>query len=359
MQTIALTLPQRSRNYTITIGTNLLSNITDVVDLSGYSKILVVTDRNVARHWLKPLLRALPSDAHSLILPAGEKHKNLQTVDKIWKKLHDINCDRKSLVITLSGGVVGDMAAFAASTYMRGIAFIHIPTSLLAQVDSSIGGKTGIDHCGIKNLIGTFEQPKAVIIDTSTLSTLPRRELVSAFGEIVKHGLIQDPVYFQKVTQKHATEWTAEELVEIIATSCQIKADLVQSDQYESGQRKALNLGHTVGHAIEALSWDTGSPLLHGEAVSIGTVIEAELSVLRGLAATDARTIQSALCRVGLPIQSPQYSIDSITQKMHSDKKNVSGSIRLTLLSAIGSVVWDQEVPESDIQLAIKHHMEA
>ena len=358
MKTIPLTFNPNPETYDITIGTDIIKNIATIHDLTQYSSHFVVTDSNVAPSWLPTLLSALPGVAQSLTLPAGERNKHSRTVEQIWTALHAAGGDRKTLVITLGGGVIGDMAGFAAATYMRGIPFLHIPTSLLAQVDSSVGGKTGIDHDDIKNLVGTFSQPQAVIIDTTTLKTLPERELVSGFGEIIKHGLIADAAYFHKAVTKHPTSFTAKELAELVATSCAIKAQVAQSDEHESGKRKILNFGHTIGHAVEALSLATDMPLLHGEAVSIGMAIEAELSKEYGLSNEDAARIKDTLRRMGLPTICPDFPIGSILGKVHSDKKNSRDAIRLTVLESIGNATWDKEVSDAAITRAINQSKE-
>lgn len=343
----------------IFIGAGALEQIGSLFALGHYSKIFVLTDKNIAPLLLDKLLHALPVDTTHLIVAPGEQAKKITVVQEIWQAMHHADCDRNALVVNLGGGVICDMGGFAASTYMRGVDFVQIPTTLLAQVDASVGGKTGIDFGGIKNLIGTFDQPRAVIIDPSTLTSLPEREFVAGFGEIIKHGLISSQAYLEKVTKKPPLEFDMDELEEIIAESCQIKVEVVRKDVTEGGFRKTVNFGHTVGHAIEALSLKSAQPLLHGEAVSIGMVVEAELSQQKNfLSARDAGLVSEYLDRAGLPIAIPSASISDLMELMRSDKKNQAGRLRFTLLDGIGKAVYDQEINPQLVEAALKKHME-
>lgn len=356
-----LSIPKFQKDYNIIIGNNTLEKITEYIVLDKYSKIFVITDENVAPLFLEKLSKQLPEGTKSLIVPSGEKTKTIETVQKIWEAMREAGLDRKSLVINLGGGVIGDMGGFAASTYMRGLHFLQIPTTLLAQIDSSIGGKTGIDFAGIKNLIGTFDQPTAVIIDTQTLETLPNREFFSGFAEMIKHGLIADKNYFETVTSKKPKRFSKEELVELIARSCEIKQELVEHDETETGQRKLLNLGHTIGHAIESLSLETDNQLLHGEAVSLGMVAEAKIAQLQNLISeNDVETLKHALENASLPTSLRDHEVakqshETIIHKMKSDKKNERGKINFTLLAGIGKAVYDQNVSHEIITQAITY----
>lgn len=339
----------KQNDCTISIGSNLIGKIGSLYDLSTYSKIFIITDKNVEPLFLQKIVAAFPLETASIVLPAGEKEKHIENVQKIWRAMYDARCDRKSLVVNLGGGVIGDIGGFAASTFMRGIDFLNIPTTLLAQVDASIGGKTGIDFAGIKNLIGTFNQPVRVIIDTQTLSTLPKREFLSGFAEIIKHGLIKDRTYFEKVTAKHPLKFTQDEMIDIIAKSVEIKADIVQSDETESNIRKLLNFGHTIGHAIEALKLDTPTPLLHGEAIAIGMLAEAKISYhLNLLSLSDLQKIEQALLTAQLPL-STDVKKSEVLKKIKSDKKNERGKVNFTLLNRIGNALYNQNVPEDVI----------
>ncbi|HSA84312.1 MAG TPA: 3-dehydroquinate synthase, partial [Patescibacteria group bacterium] len=278
MKILTINIPTAQKQYPILIGNELIGNLTNHIDINNYSRIFIVTDNIVAPLFLKKLLQTLPEGTAAITLSSGEKEKNIVTVGKIWSAMKENNLDRKSLVINLGGGVIGDMGGFAASTYMRGIDFLQIPTTLLSQIDASVGGKTGVDFAGIKNLVGSFQQPIGVIIDTQTLKTLPKREFLSGFGEMIKHGLIADKTYFELVTSKQPQSFSQEELINLIARSCEIKKTIVEQDETENGLRKLLNFGHTIGHAIESLSLETEMPLLHGEAVAIGMVAEAKVA---------------------------------------------------------------------------------
>lgn len=357
MKKIILNLKNnRQKEYPIIVGSNLMENIASLCDLSKYSNAFIVTDEKIKPLYLDKVVSTLPISSNFIILPVGEKEKNLESIQKIWTAMHDAQCDRKSLVINLGGGVIGDMGGFAASTFMRGLNFLNIPTTLLAQVDASVGGKTGIDFVGIKNLIGTFDQPVAVIIDTQTLTTLPKREFLSGFAEIIKHGLIKDMRYFEKVISKHPVKFTQDELIDIITKSVQIKADIVQSDETESNTRKILNFGHTIGHAIESLSLETSTPLLHGEAISIGMLVEAKISHLTNLLSiSDLERIEQALVAADLPISSAGVKIDEVLKKIKSDKKNEKGKVNFTLLRGIGDALYDQNVSEAVIIKAMEN----
>jgi len=343
------------KDCSIYIGSGAMEKIGSLYDFSRYSKVFIITDKLAGSLLLKKLATALPVSSASIVLPAGEKQKHIKNIQKIWTAMHGSGCDRKSLVINLGGGVVGDMGGFAASTYMRGVDFINVPTTLLSQVDASVGGKTGFNFDGIKNLIGTFNQPLGVVIDPQTLAALPDREFLSGFAEIIKHGLIWDKSYFKQVTAKHPLKFTQDELVDIITQSCQIKAEIMQGDETESGIRKLLNYGHTVGHAVEALSLETAEPLLHGEAISIGMRAEAIIAQRKGLIpAADRRKIERALAKAGLPITIKSAKITDILKKMKSDKKNDNGNLNFTLLDGLGRALYDQQVSKTVVSEAVR-----
>lgn len=356
MKQLTIHISSAPKQYPIFIGNNLIKHIADHIEIQKYSRIFVITDEIIAPLLLKKLLQALPENTHAITLPAGEKAKNIETVQIIWKAMKDANLDRKSLVINLGGGVIGDMGGFAAATYMRGTNFLQIPTTLLSQIDASVGGKTGVDFAEIKNFIGLFQQPVAVVIDTGTLQTLPRREFISGFSEIIKHGLITDAVYFEKVTSKRPEEFSQDELTDIIARSCEIKKEIVEQDEKESGIRKLVNFGHTIGHAIESLSLETEHPLLHGEAISIGMVAEAKISQLENLISEeDVTTIKNALENAGLPTKTKITDKEKIKNKMQSDKKNVGGKINFTLLTRIGKAEINQTVSDETIEQTLAY----
>lgn len=339
----------------IIIGNNLLERLSELFDFSQFSNVGILTDTNVAEHWLLTVKRSLKQKTSEIIIKPGEREKNIGTVKKIWEKMLEFDLDRKSLLINLGGGVVCDMGGFAASTFMRGIEFLNIPTTLLAQVDASVGGKTGIDFEEIKNAIGVFKNPTAVIIDVATLKTLPKRELIAAFAEIIKHGVISGKQYFDLVTMKKPEEFSQKELVKIIEQSIKIKLNIVQKDPKETtGLRKVLNFGHTIGHAVESLSWKTDKPLLHGEAVAVGMVAESKLasSNRRGCM---AELIKKALINAGLPVNIKNIKSEDIIKIILSDKKNTNGIINWSLPKAIGEVIINVKMKKDLIIRAINY----
>jgi 3-dehydroquinate synthase len=355
MKKIQLTIATAPKEYSITIGENILEKISEIINLTHYSSVFIITDKTAASLFLKKLLSSLPKNTKSVILPTGENEKNIENAQKIWKIMASAKLDRKSLVINLGGGVIGDIGGFTAGTYMRGTHFMNVPTTLLSQVDESVGGKTMVNFEEIKNLIGVFYQPSAVIIDVQTLKTLPERQVLSGFAEIIKHGLIADKKYFEKVTSKHPLDFSNAELIDIITRSCEIKKEIVENDIHEKGPRKLVNFGHTIGHAIEAISLETEKPLLHGEAVSIGMVAEAKLSQLSGLISEqDVQMIKQALIKAGLPTEIKKVNKNYIFEKMQLDKKNEHGKITFTLLEKIGKAVINQFPEKLLIEKALK-----
>ena len=273
-----------------------------------------------------------------IVLPDGEEHKNWQSLNLVFDALLAAKCDRKTTLVALGGGVIGDLTGYAAASYMRGVPFVQIPTTLLSQVDSSVGGKTGINHPLGKNMIGAFYQPRAVLADTSTLDTLPARELSAGLGEVIKHGAILDAAYFEWIEQ-HIAKLVArdpEALAHAIARSCEIKAEVVRKDEREGGLRAVLNFGHTFGHAIESgLGY---GEWLHGEAVGCGMVMAADLSARLGL--IDEATVErvrSLVRAAGLPTVAPDLGEQRWIELMAVDKKNEGGAIRFILLKPLGS----------------------
>jgi 3-dehydroquinate synthase len=299
---------------------------------------------------------ALP-DSHRLVLPGGEECKSLAYLEQLWEFFAASKLDRRGLVISVGGGAMSDLVGFAAATYMRGVAFAAIPTTLLAQVDAGIGGKSGINVRGVKNLVGSIAQPVGIIIDTTVLQSLPAREIRSGFAEIVKHGLIADRGYFELVTSRDCSAWEPHELVDIVFRSCQIKGAIVGEDPSEQGTRKALNFGHTLGHAIEAYALHTGMSLNHGESVSIGMNAACFIARHVGLLAdTEWQECVNGIARAGLPLSLP-HAIDAedLLNLLTLDKKNVGGATRWTLLKAIGCVIVDQAVPLEIVHQAISY----
>ena len=337
--TTSLHVALGERSYPIYIGTGLLSDPDPIRSHLAGRQVMVVTNETVAPLYLEPVLSALSGFAvRQLILPDGERFKNLAILDRIFDALMEARFGRDCTLVALGGGVVGDMTGFAAACYQRGVAFVQIPTTLLAQVDSSVGGKTGINHPKGKNMIGAFHQPRAVIADTATLSTLPDRELSAGLAEVIKYGLIRDPAFLAWI-ETHLAALLArdpEALAEAIRRSCENKAAVVAEDELESGNRALLNLGHTFGHAIE-----TGAGYgrwLHGEAVGVGICMAADLSVRLGwLGAGDLRRVRDLIARAGLPTEPPgDLTPDRFLELMAVDKKVQDGRLRLVLLKAMG-----------------------
>jgi 3-dehydroquinate synthase len=291
---------------------------------------LIVTDENVAKHHLKKF-----NIAKSIVIPTGEEHKNLETVSRLWKAFLENGLDRKSTVIAFGGGVVGDLAGFAASTYMRGVDWIAVPTTLLAMVDASIGGKTGFDLPEGKNLIGSFHPPKLVLADPSLLLTLSDRDLRSGMAEVVKHGIIADPELFAFCA--NGMDWVKNNLEDVVKRAMAVKIHIIEEDPYEKGIRATLNLGHTVGHAVELVS---GFKLTHGESVAIGMAVEAAYAVRVGVAVRGVdEAIESTLSNLGLPTRIPEeLSREEIIRAMRVDKKKNAKSIRFALPMEIGRV---------------------
>jgi 3-dehydroquinate synthase len=341
-QIIPVTLGERS--YNIVLHPGLLETVGDrLTAFTTSPKIGVVTDTHVASHYLQETLRSLCKagyDPTPIILPPGERTKTLRTIAKILDVLVSQKFERQSLLLALGGGVIGDITGFAAAIYQRGIPFVQVPTTLVAQVDSSVGGKTGVDHRLGKNLIGAFYQPRAVLIDTLTLRTLPRREWIAGLAEVIKYGIIADEEFFAFLEQEMPALLKLEEkpVIHAIKRSCEIKAQVVVEDERESDRRRVLNFGHTIGHALESLSGYRG--LIHGEAVGIGLVQEADLASHMGLCRRDiVERIRSLVQRAGLSEQVSRVSFASLWGAMQHDKKVIGGRVIGVWPVRIGKVV--------------------
>ena len=307
-------------------------------------EIINLTDENLINcGWLDKL------QINSIIkVKSGEINKNLETVSHIWQQMSELQMDRKSLLINLGGGVVCDLGGFCASTYMRGIKFIQIPTTLLSQVDASVGGKTGFDFNGVKNLIGTFTEPEMVLIDSNTLTTLPKREYVSGLAEVIKYGIIYDVEFFEYLKNGNIDNDY------IIKKSCEIKEKVVLEDFKEGGLRKILNFGHTIGHSIESLSLETKNLLLHGEAVAIGMIAESYIAKEIGnLTNEEYELIKNVIKQYDLPVVY-NSDLEEIFLMLFKDKKNTSGKIKWVLPNGIGKCVYDVEVDNDIVKMAIR-----
>jgi len=315
-----------------------LEQIGDLLLARGLQTPIIVTDENVAKFHFERVANALRKSCYEpkvISIPAGEEYKNLETVSGLWKSFLENGLDRKSTVIALGGGVIGDMTGFAASTYMRGINWVGVPTTLLSMVDASLGGKTGFDLPEGKNLIGAFHPPKLVLADTQLLTTLPETEFISGLAEVVKHGIISDPELFSLCSRGLA--WIKSNMEEIVRRAMAVKIKIIEEDPYERGIRAALNLGHTVGHAVELVS---GFELRHGEAVAIGMVVEAKYAERIGLSTKGlSKEIGDVLCDLGLPIDVPnELPRAEIILAMRRDKKKNVNAIRFALPVEIGKV---------------------
>nr|WP_289063381.1 3-dehydroquinate synthase [uncultured Anaerostipes sp.] len=334
---------------------NLMDSM-EFLDLPG-RKVCIVTESNVAPIYLQEIYKRISQKAAKVVtfsFTAGEANKQLATIEKIYEQLIRNHFDRKDLLVALGGGVVGDMTGFAAATYLRGIDFIQIPTTLLAQVDSSIGGKTGVDFLQYKNMVGAFHQPKLVYINTAALKSLPEREYFSGMGEVIKHGLIKDSGYYQwiKDHKKEIKDRDEQILREMIYRSCLIKGGVVERDPKEQGERALLNFGHTLGHAIEKLKefqW------LHGECVGVGCQLAAMISAGRGeISQDDVKDIKDTFKEFDLWKPVGEIDPEEVVQTTKSDKKMEGNHVKFILLHQIGEAFIDRSVTEEEMRHALE-----
>ena len=346
-----------SRSYPIHVGAGILDDGRLYAPHVGTAQTAIITDRVVAPLYLARVRRALEglgARIAEVIIESGEEAKRWETLDRVFDALLAARCDRQTVIVALGGGVVGDLAGFAAAVYQRGVPFIQVPTTLLAQVDSSVGGKTAINHARGKNMIGAFHQPLAVIADVAALDTLPEREVRAGVAEVLKHGFILDAEF---------TGWLEDNLERILARepdalayavrrSCELKARIVAADERESGVRALLNFGHTFGHAIE-----TGvgyGEWLHGEAVAAGMVMAAELSARAGLLGEDdVQRLRSLVLRAGLPVSGPQLPLERYLELMAVDKKAAGGRIRFVVLEKLGRAVVRGDFDDAVVRACI------
>lgn len=355
MRTLDVELGDRS--YPIRIGAGLLSDRSQFAEIEK-RKVRIVTDANAGRRYLPALLSTLSLTTEDvLVLPAGETQKTWATAEKILDWLLANNFGRDGVLIALGGGVIGDMAGFCAALYQRGIDFVQVPTTLLSQVDSSVGGKTAVNHPRGKNMIGAFHQPKSVIADIDTLKTLPPRELQSGLAEVIKYGMLADAEFLKWIEQNldKMLALDPETLTKAIYRSCELKARIVAQDERESGPRALLNLGHTFGHAIETF---TGySEWLHGEAVAVGLCMAADMSTQLGwLPVEDSLRCSALIQRAGLPTRPPAgMTPENFLELMGHDKKVAAGKLRLVLLRKLGVSVLSADFDEKALQATLKH----
>ncbi len=351
MQTLRVVLGERS--YPIHVGSGLLDRAELFAPHVGRRRVAVVTNPIVAPLYLERVLGALRAAGAApvpIVIPEGEDHKDWRTLNLIYDALLAARCGRDTLLVALGGGVVGDIAGFAAATYQRGVPFVQVPTTLLAQVDSSVGGKTAVNHPRGKNMIGAFHQPLAVVADMATLATLPRRELSAGLAEVIKHGLLADAGFFAwlEANMERLVAGDVDALAHAVVRSVEIKAAIVARDETETGDRALLNLGHTFGHAIEAgLGFGTW---LHGEAVGAGLVMAADLSARLGhLSADDVGRVRRLVARAGLPVAGPELGVARYLDLMSLDKKVQAGQMRFILLERLGAAYINAATPDAPL----------
>jgi 3-dehydroquinate synthase len=355
MPTLTVALAERS--YPIHIGAGLLARAGELLASPRPARAIIVTNPVVAAHHLAPLQAALSRSGvrcEAVLVPDGEAHKDWATLYDVHTRLLELGAERSTLLVALGGGVIGDLAGFAAATYQRGMPLLQVPTTLLAQVDSSVGGKTAVNHPLGKNMIGAFHQPSAVIIDTTTLSTLPEREYIAGIAEVIKYGAACDSTFFDWL-ETHVDRLLARDpdaIAHAVLESCRIKADVVARDEREAGKRAMLNFGHTFGHAIEAA---TGyGTWLHGEAVAAGMVVATSLSQrVSGLGTDDAKRLKHLIARAGLPVAPPALGFDRWFELMSRDKKAESGAMRFVLLDALGRASMRAGIGEADLRAVL------
>ncbi len=368
-QTVPVGLGERS--YDIRVGPGLIENAgEEIKPLIRGNKVFVITDSTVSGYWLDPLKRSLGASGiavTTIAVPPGESSKSFADFEHVCCRMLEDGVDRRTAVIALGGGVVGDLAGYCAASVMRGLDFIQIPTSLLAQVDSSVGGKTGINTPQGKNLVGAFHQPKLVLADTGTLDTLSKREVLAGYAEVVKYGLIRDAAFFEWLEQHGAALIAGDETARISAVveSCKAKAAVVAADEREAGLRELLNLGHTFGHALEAAAGFDGT-LLHGEAVSIGMIQALELSRRLGLCAgQDTERARAHLGAMGLMTRvadipgAARWNAEALLASMRRDKKARDGTIRFVLARGIGEAFTSDDVTPDAVRTMLEEDLSA
>jgi len=334
-------------SYTVSIGSGLLERLSEIIMFEKFSSVGLIVDEVVKELWLEQAIDGICRPVTVFAIPQGEEQKSIDMIQLLWREFSGAKLDRSSVILALGGGVVTDLAGFAAATYMRGIQCVHLPTTLLGQVDASVGGKVGINFDGQKNLIGSFAPPHAVIADTATLETLPELERRSGLAEMIKHALGFDRDYAEELLALDPRLPLPAETARLVARSVELKAGIVERDEREAGARRLLNLGHTVGHALESLSFELEKPLRHGEAVAIGLVAEARIAELMGLlSAKDRSQVKNLIGRFELPVRLEwPVSEDAVIERIMQDKKVYGGVVRWPLLNGIGSAKLDVDVP--------------
>lgn len=319
-----------------------------------YSKVIIISGDDTARYWLSSIQKEVKQDSESIVFDSGEASKTLTTIEDLCRQLRSLGADRKSLIISLGGGVTNDIVGFVAATYMRGIDWITIPTTVVAQADASIGGKTGVNLGGYKNMVGNFHMPKGVLISHKYLKTLPKEYLVEGLGEIIKMGFIYDKRILDYLDKLKPGKIEGKALQKAIELAARAKIEIVEKDAFEGGQRKLVNFGHTIGHAVETTSLWSDMPLKHGEAVSVGIIAESYLSELEGVCPAGLSVQVKAYCRkFGLPELVNQKS-EQILEKITADKKNIGNTIYWVLPTEVGKGIFDHTAKPENIKAAIE-----
>lgn len=343
-----------SRGYPVYIGSGLLAQTGSYLRERGFSgRLVVITDTAVNKLYGTVLGRALEADGFqvsTLEVPPGEEQKSLESAGRLYRELTAVNAERTTPVLALGGGVVGDLAGFVAATYQRGVPLVQLPTTLLAQVDSSVGGKVAVDHGQLKNMIGAFYQPAMVIADTGTLQSLPDEELKNGLAEVIKSAAIRDSAFFSFLEEnmKKINSFDADALEEIVYRSVSIKAEVVAEDELDMGLRNILNYGHTIGHAVESAA---DFKIKHGQAVAIGMVAAAGIATRLGmLNEGEAKRLQELLRRAGLPIEVPNLEVEKVMQSMQHDKKVRAGKVKFVLLESLGRAAVVDDVNPSIVK---------
>lgn len=349
----------QSHDHTIFFSSGEKSFFSDLLVKKNYSSVFILVDSNTETHCLPHFLShyPCPENFEIISIEAGEEYKHIQTCTGVWEALSELGADRKSLIINLGGGVITDLGGFVASTFKRGIDFINVPTSLLAMVDASVGGKTGVDLGPLKNQIGVIINPQAVVIDTDFLATLPSNEYRSGYAEMLKHGLIQDDAYWKELADFRKI--STDQIGKYIHHSVSIKHQVVRDDPREDSLRKILNFGHTLGHAVESyhLINEDKTTLLHGEAIAIGMIMESYISsVLLALPKNERDEIKKVFDAIYPKVAFDEKDFDAIVEMLIYDKKNSHGKVKFALLEAIGNPKWDVEVPNALLKDAFAYY---
>ena len=355
MEPIHITVRSGSGSYAVSVGDGLTARLDALLDAAGArTRVFVISSPLIWQLHGRTMTDALPK-AEPILIPDGERFKTLQTVTRVYESLIRAEADRTATILAFGGGVIGDLVGFAAATFLRGVALVQVPTTLLAQVDSSIGGKVGVNHALGKNLVGAFHPPRAVVVDPQWLETLPRREFRAGLYEIVKYGVIASPDLFDRVRRETAGVFKRDPavLVPIIVDSCRIKAAVVTADERESDLRRTLNFGHTAGHAIEAVT--KYRRFRHGEAVAYGMLIAADIAVARGmLGRADRQALADVIAHLGPLPPIADLSVKQILQTIRRDKKVLAGRLHVVLPTAIGQTAIVDDVSEKEIELALR-----